>query len=117
MMRRLRTALRAFPPTWNSGSGRHAPDALGEDGSPFTYLLTGGPCGGLGGEGRERCSFRLRASRGVVGGRWRRAAGLAMFWSGLGLVRSRSPKLALGLHVAANASGVLLGHLNRRDTF
>jgi hypothetical protein len=53
----------------------------------------------------------------VVDGRWRRAAGLALFWTGLGLVRSRSPKLALGLHVAANASGVLLGHLQGRDSF
>jgi hypothetical protein len=53
----------------------------------------------------------------VIDGRWRRAAGLALFWTGLGLVRSRSPKLALGLHVAANASGVLVGHLTRQDSF
>ncbi len=53
----------------------------------------------------------------VVDGRWRRAAGLAMFWAGLGLVRRRSPKLALGLHVAANASGVLLGHLSGENSF
>jgi hypothetical protein len=57
------------------------------------------------------------AKHAVVDGRWRRAAGLAMFWTGLGLVRSCSPKLALGLHVAANASGVLWGHLRRQDTF
>lgn len=53
----------------------------------------------------------------VVDGRWRRAAGLALFWAGLGLVRRRSPGLALGLHVAANASGVLLGHITGEDSF
>jgi hypothetical protein len=53
----------------------------------------------------------------VIDGKWRRAAGLALFWVGLGLVRSRSPKLALGLHVAANASGVLLGRLQGQDLF
>ena len=53
----------------------------------------------------------------VVDGRWRRAAGLALFWIGLGLVRRRSPKLALGVHVVANASGVLLGHAKGQDSF
>jgi hypothetical protein len=53
----------------------------------------------------------------VVDGRWRRAAGLSLFWAGLGLVRQRSPRLALGLHVAANASGVLLGHITGEDFF
>lgn len=53
----------------------------------------------------------------VVDGRWRRAAGLALFWAGLGLVRRRSPGLALGLHVAANASGVLIGHATGEDSF
>jgi hypothetical protein len=53
----------------------------------------------------------------VIDGKWRRAVGLAAFWVGLGLVRSRSPKLALGLHMAVNASGVLLGHLTHRDSF
>jgi hypothetical protein len=53
----------------------------------------------------------------VIDGRWRRAAGLALFWAGLGLVRRRSPKLALGLHVTANASGVLLGHIRGDDSF
>jgi hypothetical protein len=53
----------------------------------------------------------------VVDGRWRRAAGLALFWAGLGLVRRRSPRLALGLHLAANASGVLLGHITGEDSF
>jgi hypothetical protein len=53
----------------------------------------------------------------AIDGRWRRAAGLGLFWVGLGLVRKRSPKLALGLHVAANASGVLLGHMRGQDSF
>jgi hypothetical protein len=53
----------------------------------------------------------------LIDRRWRRAAGLALFWVGLGLVRSRSPKLALGLHVTANASGVLLGHRQGQDAF
>jgi hypothetical protein len=53
----------------------------------------------------------------LIDGKWRRAAGLALFWTGLGLVRRRSPKLALGLHVAANASGVLWGHFKGQDAF
>jgi hypothetical protein len=40
-----------------------------------------------------------------------------VFWFGLGLVRRRSPKLALILHVTANASGVVAGHLVGRDSF
>jgi hypothetical protein len=36
---------------------------------------------------------------------------------GLGLVRSRSPRLATALHVAANGGGVLLGHAGGRDQF
>jgi hypothetical protein len=53
----------------------------------------------------------------VIDGRWRRGLGLALFWTGLGLVRSRSPRLAAAAHVAANASGVLLGHATGRDQF
>jgi hypothetical protein len=53
----------------------------------------------------------------AIDGRWRRAGGLFLFWVGLGLVRRRSPMLALGLHVAANASGVVLGHATGRDSF
>ena len=53
----------------------------------------------------------------AIDGRWRRAPGLAFFWLGLGLVRSRSPRLSLLLHVAANAGGVLLGHATGRDSF
>jgi len=53
----------------------------------------------------------------VIDGKWRRAAGLGLFWVGLGLVRRRSPMLALGLHVATNASGVMLGHLTGEDRF
>jgi hypothetical protein len=53
----------------------------------------------------------------VIDGKWRRVAGLSLFWVGLGLVRRRSPMLALGLHVAANASGVMLGHITGEDRF
>ena len=53
----------------------------------------------------------------AIDGRWRRAGGLALFWVGLGLVRRRSPLLALGLHVTANASGVVLGHATGLDRF
>jgi hypothetical protein len=53
----------------------------------------------------------------AIDGRWRRAGGLFLFWIGLGLVRRRSPMLALGLHVTANASGVVLGHVTGRDSF
>lgn len=53
----------------------------------------------------------------VIDGKWRRVGGLALFWIGLALVRRRSPKLALGLHVTANASGVVLGHITNRDSF
>ncbi len=53
----------------------------------------------------------------LIDGRWRRAGGLALFWIGLGLVRRRSTTLALGLHVTANASGVVLGHMTGRDQF
>ena len=53
----------------------------------------------------------------VIDGRWRRGGGLFLFWLGLGLVRRRSWTLALGLHMTANASGVLLGHMTGRDSF
>ncbi len=53
----------------------------------------------------------------VIDRRWRRAGGLALFWVGLGLVRRRSAMLALGLHLTANASGVVLGHITGRDSF
>jgi hypothetical protein len=53
----------------------------------------------------------------VIDGKWRRAAGLALFWVGLGLVRTRSTRLALALHIATNASGVALGHLRGQDSF
>ncbi len=53
----------------------------------------------------------------VIDGKWRRAGGLAIFWVGLAMVRRRSPKVALGLHVAANATGVVMGHLTGRDLF
>jgi membrane protease YdiL (CAAX protease family) len=54
---------------------------------------------------------------GVVDGRWRRTLGLGLFGLGLGLVRRRSRALALGVHIACNAGGVLLGHLTGRDQF
>jgi hypothetical protein len=53
----------------------------------------------------------------AIDGRWRRAGGLFLFWVGLGLVRRRSPILALGLHMTANGSGVVLGHITGRDSF
>lgn len=53
----------------------------------------------------------------VIDGRWRRSLGLALFWTGLGLVRSRSPQLAAAVHSAANGGGVLLGHATGRDQF
>jgi hypothetical protein len=53
----------------------------------------------------------------IIDGRWRRGLGLAAFWCGLGLVRSRSPRIAAAVHVAANAGGVLLGHATGRDQF
>jgi hypothetical protein len=53
----------------------------------------------------------------VIDGRWRRAGGLALFWAGLGMVRRRSPHLALALHVTANAAGVWLGHQTGQDAF
>jgi len=53
----------------------------------------------------------------AIDGKWRRVVGLGAVWVGLGLVRRRSPMLALGLHVAANASGVVLGHLSGEDRF
>jgi hypothetical protein len=53
----------------------------------------------------------------VIDGRWRRTAGLALFWAGLGLVRHSSPRAALALHVACNAGGVALGHLTGLDQF
>jgi hypothetical protein len=62
-------------------------------------------------------SLLFGAKHVVIDGKWRRVAGLALFWVGLGLVRRRSPALALALHVTANTSGVVAGHLTGRDTF
>jgi hypothetical protein len=53
----------------------------------------------------------------VIDGRWRRMLGLAVFWTGLGIVRRTSPLLALAIHVGANSGGVILGHAIRRDQF
>jgi hypothetical protein len=62
-------------------------------------------------------SMLFAAKHVVIDRRPRRALGLAVFWIGLGLVRRRSPRLALGLHVALNAAGVVTGHLSGRDRF
>jgi membrane protease YdiL (CAAX protease family) len=53
----------------------------------------------------------------LIDGRWRRTLGLGLFGLGLGLLRERSRKLALVVHVACNAGGVALGHLTGRDQF
>ena len=53
----------------------------------------------------------------AIDGRWRRALGLVLFWTGLGIVRRSLPMLALGIHVAANAGGVVVGHATGRDQF
>jgi hypothetical protein len=53
----------------------------------------------------------------LLDNRWRRALGLALFWTGLSVVRQKSKRGALWLHVAANVSGVLLGHARQRDQF
>ena len=53
----------------------------------------------------------------LVDGRWRRVLGLFLFWTGLSLVRAYSWPLALALHMAANAGGVILGHRQNLDQF
>lgn len=53
----------------------------------------------------------------LVDGRWRRVLGLFLFWIGLSLVRAYSWPMALVLHVAANAGGVLIGHRQNLDQF
>jgi membrane protease YdiL (CAAX protease family) len=53
----------------------------------------------------------------LIDGRWRRTLGLGLFGLGLGLLRRRSRKLALLVHVGCNAGGVALGHLTGRDQF
>ena len=53
----------------------------------------------------------------VIDGRWRRFLGLALFWLGLGALRRRSRALALGVHVACNGGGVVLGHITQQDRF
>jgi hypothetical protein len=49
--------------------------------------------------------------------RWRRMLGLALFWSGLALVRRQSPRVALSVHLAANAVGIAAGHWLDQDQF
>ncbi len=62
-------------------------------------------------------SILFAAKHVVIDGRWRRGLGLALFWCGLGMIRTRSHALALFLHMAANAGGVVLGHATHRDRF
>jgi hypothetical protein len=75
--------------------GRHVEEDLGV---PATGLL-----------------FSLKHA--LVDGRWRRSAGLAAFWVGLGGVRKASRAHALALHVVCNSAAVLLGHAIARDQF
>jgi hypothetical protein len=53
----------------------------------------------------------------VVDRRWRRTLGLALFWTGLGLIRRRTRAGAALAHVVANSGAVVLGHATRRDRF
>jgi hypothetical protein len=62
-------------------------------------------------------SLLFALKHGLVDGRWRRAPGLVAFWTGLGLIRRRSLRAALALHVCANIAGVLMGHAVGRDQF
>jgi hypothetical protein len=63
------------------------------------------------------CAALFAAKHVAIDGRWRRSLGLSLFWVGLGLVRRRSPALALAVHVAANAAAVIAGHATGRDSF
>ena len=62
-------------------------------------------------------SVLFAAKHVAIDGRWRRALGLALFWCGLGILRSRSRVLALTVHAVANAGGVMLGHASGEDRF
>jgi membrane protease YdiL (CAAX protease family) len=62
-------------------------------------------------------SALFAAKHPLIDGRWRRTLGLGLFGLGLGLLRRRSGKLALLVHVGCNAGGVALGHLTGRDQF
>lgn len=53
----------------------------------------------------------------VIDHRWRRFIGLALFWIGLGLVRSDWTWIALIAHVTANMTGVAIGHHTEKDQF
>ena len=53
----------------------------------------------------------------IVDRRWRRTLGLALFWTGLGLIRRRTRRGAALAHVVANSGAAVLGHLTRRDRF
>jgi hypothetical protein len=53
----------------------------------------------------------------LIDGRWRRGAGLFAFWMGLAAQRRRWPLVAVLVHGALNAMGVVQGHLTGRDRF
>jgi len=53
----------------------------------------------------------------LIDGRWRRGAGLFAFWMGLAAQRRRWPVIAVLVHGALNAAGVVQGHLTGRDRF
>ena len=53
----------------------------------------------------------------LIDGRWRRGAGLFAFWMGLAAQRRRWPVVAVLVHCALNAAGVVQGHLTGRDRF
>jgi membrane protease YdiL (CAAX protease family) len=69
------------------------------------------------GAGVVATSALFAAKHPLIDGRWRRTLGLGLFGLGLGLLRRRSGKLALLVHVGCNAGGVALGHLTGRDQF
>jgi membrane protease YdiL (CAAX protease family) len=69
------------------------------------------------GAGVAATSALFAAKHPLIDGRWRRTLGLGLFGLGLGLLRRRSRKVALLVHVGCNAGGVALGHFTGRDQF
>jgi len=67
--------------------------------------------------GSPLTSVLFAAKHLAIDGRVRRAAGLILFWLGLGVIRRRSSNAAALAHVALNVVGVALGHLTRQDRF
>jgi membrane protease YdiL (CAAX protease family) len=62
-------------------------------------------------------SILFAAKHVAIDRRWGRFLGLAMFGVGLGLLRRRSRKLAVLVHVGCNAAAVALGHVTGKDQF